>query len=506
MPYPNEHAARLLDPDTPHLRVRRTHGSGDGYVQGVHVPDTIDIIWYIIVSEEKKEVPVAQALRFPIKHWTEKEARNWLEENKIKYILFEPASNEEEKKDMKNQIENVEVSREEKKQEAKTIQPVQIQIRGVIVGNEYDTDAWREWIDRGVITPESYVRNLIAQVQAHEIELYINSVGGSVFAAYEIINALRDWKLQHQGKIVVTVGAMAMSAAAVIAVSVADVLRVHRNSIFGFHGAYTETVGGEEIHKDQAALLEKINNEIKQTLITKYNLNPDVVAEWFKEGRIGWIDANDAVKFGMVQEIVDADDKEIEITTDTQSMLQQRGLKIAALFEILTHDKQDEEKNASDTETIAEAHETQNSSAISVSSEYAERRYREGIEQGRMQAHAEIEKMLQGLREELKKYKDDAKKFQALYDKTKAELDKVQKDFLKERDELLKAISEANARCERLLAGALNFVPEKPQLKGETPLERWREALKHCGGDYVKACQLFPEVLAELKSHKNEKT
>lgn len=89
-PLPNEHSARLLNPNTPHIRVRRTSGSGDGAVQGVKIPATIDIIWYIVKSEGK-EVPRAQALRFPTKNWTEAEARKWLKDNKIKYLSFEPA-------------------------------------------------------------------------------------------------------------------------------------------------------------------------------------------------------------------------------------------------------------------------------------------------------------------------------------------------------------------------------------------------------------------------------
>lgn len=105
MPYENEHSLRLLDPDTPHIRVGRTHGSGDGKVQGVIIPDTIDIIpdtidiiWYI-TKKDGKEIPLAQALRFPVKKWTEKQARAWIKKNKIKGD-FEPAKKE--KQAMKN--------------------------------------------------------------------------------------------------------------------------------------------------------------------------------------------------------------------------------------------------------------------------------------------------------------------------------------------------------------------------------------------------------------------
>lgn len=95
MPYPNEHAARLLDPGTENVRIRRTKGSGKGTVQGVKVPSTIDVIWYITKSSSGEMVPRAQALRFPIRNWTAEKARNWLSENKIKAKKFEPATEKE---------------------------------------------------------------------------------------------------------------------------------------------------------------------------------------------------------------------------------------------------------------------------------------------------------------------------------------------------------------------------------------------------------------------------
>lgn len=92
MPYPNEHAARLLDPGMEHIRIRRTKGSGAGTVQGVKIPNTIDVIWYIVRGSGGEQVPRAQALRFPIRRWTAEQARGWLSKNKIKAKKFEPAA------------------------------------------------------------------------------------------------------------------------------------------------------------------------------------------------------------------------------------------------------------------------------------------------------------------------------------------------------------------------------------------------------------------------------
>lgn len=95
MPYPNEHAARLLDPGTEHVRIRRTKGSGAGTVQGVKIPGSIDVIWYITRASSGEMAPRAQALRFPVRRWTAEAARKWLSANKIKTMKFEPAASKE---------------------------------------------------------------------------------------------------------------------------------------------------------------------------------------------------------------------------------------------------------------------------------------------------------------------------------------------------------------------------------------------------------------------------
>jgi len=94
MPFATEHASRLIDPKELGNRagfesVRRTHGSGKGKVQGVSIPHSIDVLWYVY----KDGSVIAQTLRFPITDWTSVEALKWLKDNKIKYLSFEKATN-----------------------------------------------------------------------------------------------------------------------------------------------------------------------------------------------------------------------------------------------------------------------------------------------------------------------------------------------------------------------------------------------------------------------------
>jgi len=114
MPYPNEHSARLHEPgkfkDKPDWskagKFRRTKG-GNAVLPGAgmtKVPATIGIIWGQLKTQKGRE-STAQALRFPIKDWTEAQARKWLKDNKVKYIKFEPAEPaKEESKEPENLI------------------------------------------------------------------------------------------------------------------------------------------------------------------------------------------------------------------------------------------------------------------------------------------------------------------------------------------------------------------------------------------------------------------
>lgn len=79
MPYPNEHAARVRDPDS-------------------FVPDSFrskDLkngIRIIIGKLKGGTSMVVQAYRFSVDKFTVEQVKRWLEDNKINYIKFEPAT------------------------------------------------------------------------------------------------------------------------------------------------------------------------------------------------------------------------------------------------------------------------------------------------------------------------------------------------------------------------------------------------------------------------------
>ena len=104
MPYPNEHSARIRQPNQFDEKTYRRAKGGKATLPGsglIDIPSSIAIIWGKLKTANKPaDNPLVQALRFPIKNYTEAQAKKWLKDNEIKYIRFEPA---EETKDMKAQ-------------------------------------------------------------------------------------------------------------------------------------------------------------------------------------------------------------------------------------------------------------------------------------------------------------------------------------------------------------------------------------------------------------------
>ncbi len=68
-----------------------------------------------------------------------------------------------------------------------------IEIRGVIVGSEWDSPRTERYIKNGVITPESVFRRAL-DAATEDVELYVNSPGGSVFSGYEMADAVKAWR------------------------------------------------------------------------------------------------------------------------------------------------------------------------------------------------------------------------------------------------------------------------------------------------------------------------
>src|SRR5690625_4935033 len=78
-----------------------------------------------------------------------------------------------------------------------------------------DEDIWiYEWFGEDATAPNAFKEEL-NEYKGHDLTVWIDSYGGSVFAGASIYNALKE----HDGKITVKIDGKAMSAASVIAMA-----------------------------------------------------------------------------------------------------------------------------------------------------------------------------------------------------------------------------------------------------------------------------------------------
>jgi ATP-dependent protease ClpP protease subunit len=209
-----------------------------------------------------------------------------------------------------------------------------IEIRGVITSSEFDNEFWQDEIAKGIITPESKLRrDLEAASILEPLEVYINSLGGSVFSGHEMLNAIVDWRERTHQEVNVVVGSISASAASTIAVMLGPVT-AHANSEFMFHSAQSFAVGGPGAMSDTMTLLDQINAQVAQKLVGKYSADMDAVAEWFSEGRMGWLNVEEAMGIGLVKKIIATDGPAVDFgDMDFQSMEDPGAFKIAAMIE-----------------------------------------------------------------------------------------------------------------------------------------------------------------------------
>jgi len=152
MPYPSEHAARIISPEKFEKESFRR----------INIAPGIDIIVGHLIGEKTM---TTQAYRFDKSKFTAQEAKDWLKKHDIKYILFEPAKKSENSNIVVNQTDN----------------SVEIYLYGIIGswenGNEVDGD---------------YISQQIRYYDDAGIKIiheHINSDGGEITNGLSIVTA-----------------------------------------------------------------------------------------------------------------------------------------------------------------------------------------------------------------------------------------------------------------------------------------------------------------------------
>ena len=121
------------------------------------------------------------------------------------------------------------------------------------------------WSGEGV-TAKAFVKDLKALGNA-DINLHINSGGGSVFDASAIYTALKA----HSGKVTSYIDGIAASAASFVALA-GDTVVMADNALFMIHNPFGGATGDAKAMRDMADLLDKVRDTMVGIYMSKTNL------------------------------------------------------------------------------------------------------------------------------------------------------------------------------------------------------------------------------------------
>ncbi|GHV24849.1 hypothetical protein FACS189465_2410 [Clostridia bacterium] len=167
--------------------------------------------------------------------------------------------------------------------------------------------AEESWLD-DEITPKQFKSEL--KSENGDITVWINSIGGDVFAASQIYNMLRD----YLGKVTVKIDGIAASAASVIAMSGDEVL-MSPVSLLMLHNPLTVAVGDTE---EMSKAIEMLN-EVKEAIINVYHVKTKLSRSKisnFMDAET-WFSANKAVEFGFADRILFENENEENSNSDS---------------------------------------------------------------------------------------------------------------------------------------------------------------------------------------------
>jgi len=263
MPLPSEHSARVRDP-------------GD-FKQDTFRRKNIDTGVDIITGKLKSggDEMVTQTYRFKVDKFTAAEAKEWLKDNKIEYISFEPAA-----EDMKNVVLK-------------------------IYGDIGEPDKMLEMFDVSddTVSPKTVSDFLDENKDATDITVRINSRGGDVQAGWAIYDLLAN-----SGKKIKTIGESKVYSIATIVFLAGEEREIMKNADGLIHNPFIPpyTLADQYESDDLLKIAESLKQEEAKILdfyVEKTGSPKEKLAEYMKEDTK--LSAEDMVELGFATKIIE---------------------------------------------------------------------------------------------------------------------------------------------------------------------------------------------------------
>lgn len=177
---------------------------------------------------------------------------------------------------------------------------LELYIYGDVEGDGYDW--WRDEVIRSETSANAFRDALAAHPNVTQINLYINSCGGSVFEGTAIYNQLR----RHPAHKTVYVDGFACSIASVIAMA-GDEVVMPRNTLMMIHNMWMGAVGNAAELRKAADDLDVINDAGRQAYLEKAGEKLDEAALTTMMDAETWLTAEQCIQYGLADRFADAD-------------------------------------------------------------------------------------------------------------------------------------------------------------------------------------------------------
>lgn len=177
---------------------------------------------------------------------------------------------------------------------------LELYIYGDVEGGGYDW--WTDEVIRSETSANTFREELAAHPDVTQINIYINSYGGSVFEGTAIYNQLK----RHPAHKTVYVDGFACSIASVIAMA-GDEVVMPRNALMMVHNMMMDVWGNAAELRKAADDLDKINEAGREAYLQKAGdkLTPEVLAQL--EDDETWLTAEECIRYGLADRYAERD-------------------------------------------------------------------------------------------------------------------------------------------------------------------------------------------------------
>lgn len=173
-------------------------------------------------------------------------------------------------------------------------------IYGDVKADGYDW--WREEVIRSETSANTFRDELAAHPEVSQINIYINSQGGSVIEGTAIYNQLK----RHPAHKTVYVDGFACSIASVIAMA-GDEVVMPRNTMMMLHNMWMVVQGNAAELRKAADDLDKMNEAGRAAYLQKAGdkLTPEMIAQM--EDDETWLTAQECMEYGLADRYAEQD-------------------------------------------------------------------------------------------------------------------------------------------------------------------------------------------------------